>query len=92
MPYFFASLKVAVAAALIGTIVGLLAGYFGGWIDSALMRVADIALAIPFLPFVIVLTAFLRPSTTNIVIAVAILVCAILACSPPRSPRRSGSR
>lgn len=69
-------LSAALVVVAIGTLVGLLAGYFGGWIDSALMRLADIALAIPFLPFVIVLTAFLRPSTTNIVIAVAALLWA----------------
>ncbi len=64
----------AVAVMIIGTLVGLVSGYFGGWIDSLLMRLADIALSIPFLPFVIVLTAFLRPSTWNIVLAVAILL------------------
>lgn len=69
-------LSAALVVVAIGTLVGLLAGYFGGWIDSALMRLADVALAIPFLPFVIVLTAFLRPSTTNIVIAVAALLWA----------------
>jgi oligopeptide/dipeptide ABC transporter ATP-binding protein len=69
-------LSAAVIVVVVGTIVGLLGGYFGGWIDTVLMRVADIALAIPFLPFVIVLTAFLRPSTTNVVIAVALLLWA----------------
>lgn len=69
-------LSAAVIVVLIGTIVGLLAGYFGRWVDTVLMRLADIALAIPFLPFVIVLTAFLRPSTKNVVIAVALLLWA----------------
>lgn len=72
------ALVVGVTAAIVvvaaGTLVGLLAGYFGGWIDAALMRLADIALSIPFLPFVIVLTAFLKPSTGNIVLAVALLL------------------
>ncbi|MBM3525857.1 MAG: ABC transporter permease, partial [Alphaproteobacteria bacterium] len=69
-------LSAAVIVVVVGTIVGLLAGYFGRWIDTALMRIADVALAIPFLPFVIVLTAFLRPSTKNVVIAVACLLWA----------------
>ena len=69
-------LSAAVVVVAIGTIVGLLAGYFGGWVDAILMRAGDIALAIPFLPFVIVLTAFLRPSTTNVIIAVAALLWA----------------
>jgi peptide/nickel transport system permease protein len=73
-----AALIVGVTAAIvvvaIGTLVGLVAGYFGGWIDSLLMRLADIALSIPFLPFVIVLAAFMRPSTWNVVLAVALLL------------------
>jgi peptide/nickel transport system permease protein len=67
-------LSAAIAVALIGTLVGLLTGYFGGWIDALLMRLADVALSIPFLPFVIVLAAFLRPSIWNVVLAVAILL------------------
>ena len=43
----------------VGTVVGLVAGYFGGVVDAVLMRLADIALGLPFLPFVIVLTGFL---------------------------------
>jgi peptide/nickel transport system permease protein len=67
-------LSAAVFVVAIGTMAGLLSGFFGGWIDSAIMRLADVALAIPFLPFVIVLAAFLRPSTWNIVLAVALLL------------------
>lgn len=58
----------------IGTIVGLIAGYFGGWADSLLMRLADVAFGIPFLPFVVVLVAFMKPSTWNIVLAMALLL------------------
>jgi peptide/nickel transport system permease protein len=57
----------------IGTIIGLIAGYFGGMVDSLLMRLADIAFSIPFLPFVVVLVAFLQPSLWNIVLAMALL-------------------
>jgi peptide/nickel transport system permease protein len=64
----------AVSVAAIGTLVGLLSGYFGGRIDAFLMRVADVALAIPFLPFVIVLSGFFRANTWNVVIAVALLL------------------
>src|SRR5260221_1131677 len=63
----------AIVVASVGTIVGLVAGYFGGVIDSVLMRIADMALSLPFLPFVIVLTGFLGASTWNIVLAVAFL-------------------
>lgn len=67
-------LTAAVVVVAIGTMIGLISGYFGGWVDALLMRLADTALSIPFLPFVIVLTAFLRPSVWNVVLAVAILL------------------
>ena len=64
----------AIVVVLIGTMVGLVSGYFGGVIDIVLMRAADIALGIPFLPFVIVLASFLEPSMWNVVLAMALLV------------------
>lgn len=67
-------LSAAVFVVAIGTMAGLLSGFFGRRIDSVIMRLADVALAIPFLPFVIVLAAFLRPNTWNVVIAVALLL------------------
>ena len=67
-------LTAALAVAILGTIVGLISGYFGGWVDNLIMRLADIALGIPFLPFVIVLAAFLGPSSWNVVIAISILL------------------
>jgi peptide/nickel transport system permease protein len=63
-----------IAVSLIGTVVGLVAGYYGGWIDAVLMRLADIAFGIPFLPFIIVLAAFLKPSIWNVVLAMAVLL------------------
>lgn len=67
-------LTAAFMVALIGSIVGVVAGYFGGWVDTVLMRLADIAFGIPFLPFVIVLAAFLEPSIWNVVIAMALVL------------------
>jgi peptide/nickel transport system permease protein len=67
-------LSAAIVVASVGTVVGLVAGYFGGWVDSLLMRIADMALSLPFLPFVIVLTGFLGASTSNVVFAVALLL------------------
>lgn len=64
----------AFMVALIGSVVGLVSGYFGGWIDAILMRLADIAFGIPFLPFVIVLAAFLEPSIWNVVVAMALVL------------------
>ncbi len=67
-------LSAAVAVAVIGTVVGLVAGYYGGWVDTILMRLADVAFGIPFLPFIIVLAAFLEPSIWNVVLAMAALL------------------
>ena len=67
-------LTAAFMVACIGTIVGLMSGYFGGWVDTVLMRLADVAFGIPFLPFVIVISAFLEPSIWNTVIAMALVL------------------
>ncbi|MEM1265846.1 MAG: ABC transporter permease [Pseudomonadota bacterium] len=64
----------AVSVVTIGTIIGLVAGFFGGIVDTLLMRLADIALGVPFLPFVIVLAAFLDPSQWNVVLGIALLL------------------
>lgn len=73
-PSLVVGLSAAVAVAAVGTLVGLLAGYFGGWVDTVLMRVTDILLGMPFLPFVIVVIALLGPSLRNIVASVALLL------------------
>jgi peptide/nickel transport system permease protein len=67
-------LSAAIIVSTVGTVVGLISGYFGGTIDAILMRIADMALSLPFLPFVIVLTGFLGANTSNIVLAVALLL------------------
>ncbi len=73
-PSLFVGVTAAVAVASIGTAVGLLAGYFGGVVDQVLMRVSDMLLGLPFLPFVIVLAALLGPSLHNIIFAVVLLL------------------
>ena len=67
-------LAAAAAVVVVGTLVGLFAGYMGGWVDRILMRLADIAFGIPFLPFVIVLAAFMEPSIWNVVLAMALIL------------------
>ncbi len=64
----------AIAVSVIGTVVGLIAGYYGGWVDTVLMRLADVAFGIPFLPFIIVLAAFMEPNIWNVVIAMSLLL------------------
>ncbi|MCL4424944.1 MAG: ABC transporter permease [Firmicutes bacterium] len=57
----------------IGTNIGLIAGYYGGWIDDLLMRLTDIVYGIPFLPFAIILVAILGPGLTNTIIAIVLI-------------------
>ena len=45
----------AIFAAAIGTMIGLIAGYYGGWLDNLLMRATDSVIALPLLPLLIVL-------------------------------------
>ena len=73
-PALYVGFSAAFFTVVIGTAVGLTAGYFGGWTDSVLMRITDVAFGIPFTPFVIVLVAFLSPSIWNIVLAMALLL------------------
>ena len=73
-PSLAVGITAAIGVAAIGTVIGLVSGYFGGWIDTILMRLADIVVGIPFLPFVIVLAVLLHPSLTNIVLSVALLL------------------
>jgi ABC-type dipeptide/oligopeptide/nickel transport system permease subunit len=64
---------VSVFIALIaGVPLGLIAGYFGGWIDSAISRATEALLAIPFLILAIALAAFLGPSLMNAMIAIGV--------------------
>jgi peptide/nickel transport system permease protein len=57
---------------LIGTAIGVAAGYIGGALDKALSAVTAVFMAIPSLPFTIVLVTFLKPSVWNIVIALCL--------------------
>ncbi|MEZ5871675.1 MAG: ABC transporter permease subunit [Nitratireductor sp.] len=57
-----------------GVIVGMIAGYFQGWVDTVIMRVMDIILAFPSLLLALVLVAILGPGLTNAMIAIAIVL------------------
>ncbi|UDF32903.1 UNVERIFIED_ORG: ABC transporter permease (plasmid) [Roseateles sp. XES5] len=68
----FVVVLVAVLAAPIGLIVGTVAGYRGGWIDAALMRITDIFLAFPRLILALAFVAALGPGIENAVLAIAL--------------------
>ncbi len=60
-----------IVAGLLGTTLGILSGYLGGWVDQVIMRVTDTWLALPALTFAIFLAAVVGPSMWNIVIILA---------------------
>ena len=69
----FVGLVVVSVSASIGTVMGALAGYYGGIIDEAISRVIDILLAFPGLLLAIALVAVLGPSLTNVVLALSLI-------------------
>jgi peptide/nickel transport system permease protein len=73
-PALIVGFSAAFFVMVVGTLVGLFAGYYQGRTDSILMRFTDIAFGIPFEPFVIVLVAFLGASIWNIVLAMGLLL------------------
>jgi peptide/nickel transport system permease protein len=72
---------------LIGTVLGAIAGYYGGWIDYALMRVTDVFLSIPLLPLLLVLTAIVAASSTKASLSFGVIVLIIGALSWPTVAR-----
>jgi len=78
-----AELMVGVTAAFftvfVGTIVGLIAGFYSGLIDDVLMRTTDVVLALPYLVVLLLFAAVFGPSLLNIIIIFAILSWAGIA-------------
>lgn len=66
-------------AATTGILFGLLAGFFGGWVDSIIMRVMDVIFAFPAILLAIAIVALLGPSTQNVMIAIGIIYIPIFA-------------
>lgn len=59
-------------AGLIGSIVGIISGYFRGWIDTVLMRIVDVQLSFPFILLVLVINAVIGTGLKNIIISLVI--------------------
>ena len=66
-------LVATIVAVGFGTIMGGLAGYYGGWIDDLLMRTTEMFQTIPSFVFAILLVAIMKPSIKSIVIAIAVV-------------------
>ena len=61
----------AIVATVIGVVYGALSGFFGGWLDSALMRFVDVGLSIPLLFLLIALVTIYRPTAPLLIIVIA---------------------
>jgi peptide/nickel transport system permease protein len=59
-------------ACIVGTVLGILAGYLGGWVDAVIMRAMDVLLAFPGILLALAIVAVLGKSLTNVMIAVGI--------------------
>ncbi len=58
---------------VIGLLLGALAGYYGGWVDSLIMRLADIVLSFPSLIIIITIVSILGPSIYNVMLVIGLL-------------------
>src|SRR5919198_1619742 len=57
-----------------GTVIGLISGYWEGWLDLVLQRVMDALMAIPALILALAIVSVLTPSTTNAMLAIAVVI------------------
>lgn len=64
----------ALGTVVIGLNIGLVAGYFGGRVDALLMRITDIFLGLPFLPFIVVVLAMTGRSLWTIILAMTVVM------------------
>ncbi len=69
----FATLALVAAISVFGTIVGTLCGYYGGTVDSIVMRISDVCLAFPGLVFALAIAALLGGGVSNAVLALAVI-------------------
>ena len=61
-------------AGLLGTTLGIAAGYWGGWVDSLVMRLVDISLSIPIILLALVIVAATKPSIANVILVLVLLL------------------
>jgi peptide/nickel transport system permease protein len=68
----FVGLTVVVISGIIGVTLGLISGYYGGWMSSLIMRVVDLQIAFPFILMAIIIIAVLGPGLMNVILALSI--------------------
>lgn len=68
-----ACLVVVVSAGIIGTVLGALAGYIGGWVDEVLMRLTEVFMAFPTIILAMAVAAALGPSVANAIVAMVVV-------------------
>lgn len=72
-------LSATTIAALLGLIIGVVAGYFGGWLDVVFMRIADVQQAFPFILLAIVVMAVWGPGLVNLILVLGVTGWVIFA-------------
>lgn len=66
------SLFMSIAAGVVGTMIGAVAGYYGGRVDNVIMRIMDVVLSLPYMLLAIAIVAALGPGLVNVLISIAI--------------------
>lgn len=60
-------------SAFIGTVLGLVSGYFGGWVDHVIMRITDVFMSFPYIMLILVVASIVGPGLLNIILILGIL-------------------
>ncbi|MGC8632691.1 MAG: ABC transporter permease [Thermoprotei archaeon] len=69
----FAAFVVVLSAVALGSVLGIVAGYYGGWMDEILMRITDAFLAFPGLVLAIALSVLIGPGFSSVLIALTVI-------------------
>ena len=78
-PSFVVALVTIGVGGVLGTLIGLVAGYFGGRVDAIVMRFADSAISFPLILLALLLAAVIGPGILTVVVAISLLLWARLA-------------